>query len=107
MKMRQLIDVLQNKFVKRNLSIKAFKIGEFETNVSGIVKCKVEIQNGLSQEQSKKINKLIKDSNTKVQTRIEGEKIRIIGKSKDDLQSIQKMIRDANYDFDVSYENYR
>ncbi|MDH5654691.1 MAG: YajQ family cyclic di-GMP-binding protein [Spirochaetia bacterium] len=107
MKMRQLIDVLQNKFIKRELNIKAFKFGEFETNVSGTVKCRVEIQNGLSQDQSKKIIKLIKDSKLKIQSRIEGEKIRITGKSKDDLQTVQKMIKDANYDFAASFENYR
>ena len=107
MKMRQLIDILQNKFIKRNINIKAFKFGDFTTNISGLVKCKVDIQSGLSQEQSKKITKLIKDSGSKVQTRVEGEKIRITGKSKDDLQSIQKMIRDANFDFDASFENYR
>jgi len=107
MKMRQLIDVLQNKFIKRNLSIKAFQFGEFETNVSGVVKCQAKIQAGLSQDQSKKITKLIKDSKVKVQSRIEGDKIRITGKSKDDLQQVQKMIRDADYDFDASFENYR
>jgi len=107
MRMRQLIDILQNKLIKRELSIKAFKFGDFETNVSGIVKCKAEIQNGLSQDQGKKITKLIKDSKLKVQTRIEGDKIRITGKSKDDLQDVQKLIRDANFEFDASYENYR
>jgi len=107
MKMRQLIDVLQNKFIKRELNLKAFKFGEFETNVSGLVKCKVDIQNGLSQDQSKKITKLIKDSKLKVQARIEGDKIRITGKSKDDLQNVQKMIKDADYDFAATFENYR
>jgi len=107
MKMRQVIDILQNKFIKRNLNLKAFKFGEFESNVSGIIKCKAPIQNGLSQEQCKKINKIIKDANLKVQSRIDGDKLRVTSKSKDELQSVQKAIKDADLDFDASYDNYR
>jgi hypothetical protein len=107
MRMKQLIDVLQNKLIKRDLNLKSFKFGDFETNVSGAVKCRVDIQAGLSQEQGKKITKLIKDSKLKVTTRIEGDKIRVSAKSKDDLQEVQRMIRAANFDFATSYENYR
>lgn len=107
MKMKQLIDVIQGKLVKRNLSLKAFEFGKFETNVSGAVKCKVTIQNGLSQEQTKMITKLIKEGGVKVQARIQGDAVRVTGKNKDDLQAIQKKIRDANFPFDASFDNYR
>ncbi len=107
MKIKQLIDVMQSKLARRDLNLKAFVFGNFESNVSGIVKCEVSIQNGLSQEQCKKITKLIKDSKIKIQPRIQQDTVRISGKSKDDLQRIQQMITQANFDFAVSFENYR
>jgi len=107
MKLNQLIDVVQSKMVKRDLSLKAFQFGKFESNVTGIQKCRVEIQSGLSQEQSRKITKLIKESKIKVQVRIQGDSLRVSSKSKDDLQAVQKLIRDANLDFDASFDNYR
>lgn len=106
-KMRQLIDVVQSKIVKRELNLKAFKFGEFDTNISGKTKVKVAIQSGLTQDQTKVITKIIKDSKLKVQSRIQGDSVRVTGKSKDDLQAIMKLIRDGNLDFACAFENYR
>ena len=107
MKIKQLIDIVQAKLVRRNISLKAFPFAPFVTNVSGIVKSEAPIQNGLSQEQCKKITRLIKDSKIKVQSRIQSDTVRISGKSKNDLQTVQKIIEDANFDFATSFENYR
>jgi uncharacterized protein YajQ (UPF0234 family) len=107
MKLKQLIDVIQSKLIKRNLSLKAFSFGTFESNVSGKFKCKVDIQNGLNQEQCKKITKIIKDSKVKVQTRIQEDQVRVTGKDKDDLQAVMRMVREANFDFDTTFSNYR
>ena len=107
MKMKQLIDVIQSKMVRRSLNLKAFAFGAFGSNVSGLVKCQAQIQNGLSQEQCKKITKLIKDSKRKVQARIQQDSVRVSGKSKNDLQAVQQMVREANFDFAAVFENYR
>ncbi len=107
MKIKQLIDVIQTKMLRRNLNIKAFSFGPFETNVSGVFKCQASIQSGLDQEQCKKITKLIKGAKLKVQTRIQKDVIRVSGKSKNDLQSIQKIIQEADFDFAATFENYR
>lgn len=107
MHMNQVIDVLKSKLIKRDINLKAFSFGEFESNVSGKVKCLVSIQNGLSQDQCKKINKLIKDSKLKVQSRVQGDSVRVSGKSRDDLQNVQKIIKEADFDFDTSFDNYR
>jgi uncharacterized protein YajQ (UPF0234 family) len=107
MKMKQLIDIVQSKLAKRELPLKAFKFGEFTTNVTGVIKCDCAIQNGLSQEQSKKITKLVKDSKLKVQANIQGDKIRVTGKSRDDLQSIIAQIKAADFDFATAFENYK
>jgi uncharacterized protein YajQ (UPF0234 family) len=107
MHMRQLIDVLQSKMVKRDLNLKAFDFGEFDTNVSGQVKCKVAVQNGLTQEQCKEINKKIKDTKLKVQSRVQGDAVRVTGKSKDDLQSVMQALRDSDLPYAVTFDNYR
>ena len=107
MKMKQLIDVLQGKLVRCNLNLKAFQFGKFESNVSGIVKCRASIQNGLNQEQCKKITKLIKEAKLKVQARIQQDTVRVASKSKNDLQATQQMIKQANFDFATLFENYR
>ena len=107
MKLNQLIDMLQSKLVKRNISLKAFKFNEFEKNISGKVKCAVSSQSGLSTEQCKVVTKLIKDSNLKVTTRQQGDAVRVTGKNKDDLQQVMKILRESDIDFAVSFDNYR
>ncbi len=107
MRMKQMIDLIKSKMVRRDLNLKAFIFEEFEKNVSGAVKCKVNVQNGLNQEQIKKVTRLVKDSKLKVQARIQGDTVRIFSKSKNDLQQVQQNVREANFDFAVSFENYR
>ena len=107
MKMKQLIDVLQSKLIRCDLNLKAFQFCKFESNVSGIVKCRANIQNGLNQEQCKKITKLIKESRLKVQTRVQQDTVRVTGKSKNDLQAVQQIIKQASFDFATLFENYR
>lgn len=107
MKMKSLIDLFQTKLVKRNVNLKAIKFKEIEKNLSGKVKCEAEIQNGLTQEQCKIINKLIKESNIKVQTRIQGDSVRVISKSIDDLQSVIKYLKSKDLDFAISFDNYK
>ena len=107
MKLKQIIDTIQSKMVRRGLNLKAFSFGAPETNVSGVVKNQASIQNGLTQEQCKKITRLIKDSKLKVQARIQQDIIRVSGPSKNDLQSVQKRIQQENFDFACLFENYR
>jgi uncharacterized protein YajQ (UPF0234 family) len=107
MKMKALIDMFQSKLVKRGINLKAIKFEEIEKNISGRVKCKAKIQNGLTQEQIKKINKLIKDSNIKVQTRQQGDSVRVISKSIDDLQAVIKFLKEQDLDFAISFDNYK
>ncbi len=107
MKMKSLIDLFLSKLVKRGINLKAIKFEDIEKNVSGKVKCMAKIQNGLTQEQCKIINKIIKDSKIKVQTRIQGDSVRVVSKSIDDLQSVIKLIKETELDFAVSFDNYR
>lgn len=107
MKLNQLIDIIQTKLIKRGLNLKAFKFGEFESNVTGVTKSKVDIQNGLTSDQAKKITRLIKDSKLKVQAKLQSNQVRVTGKTKDDLQSVQELVRGADFEFHADFENYR
>ena len=107
-KMTQVVDILVNKLIKRKISTKAFDFeSKIEAAASQTVRMVVPIQNGLSSEQTKKITKLVKESKLKVQARIMDSQVRITAKKKDDLQTIMQKIKDANFDFDAQFTNYR
>ena len=101
------LEVFREKIVKRGLSLKSFEAGEprqsgKETKISGTFKA------GISQEQAKKLGKLIRDEGPKsVKTQVMGEELRVTSKSRDDLQTVQALVRDADLDFAVQFVNYR
>ena len=101
------LDVFREKLVKRSVSLKALKAGD--PRVSGKeYKITMDFKAGISQEQAKKINKLIKDEGPKsIKTQIMGDELRVTSKSRDDLQAVQKLLNDADLDFAVQYANYR
>lgn len=109
MKLKNIIDILQTKMVKRNLSIKILDAGSIENALGGNVKQTFNLKKGLSQELAKKITAEIKNSKLKVQASIQGEQIRVTGKSKDDLQEVIKLLRSKEDDFQIplQFVNYR
>lgn len=109
MKLKNIIDILQSKMVKRNLSIKILDPTPVENALGGNVKQLFNLKKGLSQELAKKITAEIKNSKLKVQTSIQGDQIRVTGKSKDDLQEVIKLLRNKEDDFQIplQFVNYR
>jgi hypothetical protein len=106
-KLRSVIDILQNKFVKRSIPLKAMKYKPVEEAHGGMMRQLIEVQQGINKDNARMIVKMIKDSKIKVQAAIQDEQVRVSGKSKDDLQSIINIIRDADLDFAVQFVNYR
>ena len=100
-------DILIAKFIKRNISPKAMDFQKFEAAFSGTVKEKVKIISGLPMDNCKDIVKRIKDSKLKVQASIVDEKVRVSGKSKDDLQAAMQLIRAADLEVPIQFNNYR
>ena len=94
MKLRNIIDILQSKMIKRNLSIKILDPQSVENALGGNVRQVFNLKKGLTQELSKKIVADIKNTKLKVQASIQGEQVRVSGKDKDDLQAVIKMLRD-------------
>ncbi len=108
-KLRNILDILQSKMVKRNLSIKILDPQSFENALGGNVRQVFKLKKGLTQELAKKIVADIKSSKLKVQSSIQGEQVRVSGKSKDDLQDVIKLIREKEDDYKIplQFQNYR
>ncbi len=104
---KQSIDILQTKFIKRGISIKALKYLEPEPAASGRLKQVINLQSGISKENAKLITKMIKESRLKVNTQIQDEQIRVQAPKIDDLQAIMKLVKEADLDFPVQFTNYK
>ena len=102
-------DVLRAKATKRNLSLKIFDFQAPEAVGGNRVKQVVQLKKGLSQELAKKMSKIVRDELKKVTVAIQGESLRVTGKSKDDLQQVIQLLRSKADELDVplQFENYR
>lgn len=108
MKLRSLKEMLLNKFAKRGISVKALKFpSEPEKALDGMLRQTAEIIQGIAQEKAKEIVKKIKDLKLKVQASIQGEQIRVSGKSKDDLQTVLQFVKNSVHDLPLQFTNYR
>ena len=109
MKLKNIDDILQSKLIKRGLSIKILDAQPIENALGGNVRRVYNLRKGLSQDLAKKIVAEIKNTKLKVQASIQGEQVRVTGKSKDDLQEVIKYIRenDDKFDYPLQFTNYR
>ena len=109
MKLRNIYDILQTKLVKRGLSIKILDAQPIENALGGNVRRVYNLRKGLIQDLGKKIVADIKSTKLKVQASIQGEQVRVTGKSKDDLQEVTKFLRgnEEKYDYPLQFTNYR
>ncbi len=102
-------DILESKAIRRGLSLKIFDYGEVE-EVGGMrVRQVVTLRQGIAEDLAKKLQKLIKEHAPKVQARIQGDAVRVGSKSKDDLQTVIRLLRERADDFPVplQFTNYR
>ena len=109
MTMQSVKDILRQKATKRNLSLKIFDFQKIESVGGNMVKQDVLLKKGLTQEISKRLSKLVRDNIKKVTVSIQGESLRITGKSKDDLQTAINLLKKEENDLDLplQFENYR
>jgi uncharacterized protein YajQ (UPF0234 family) len=106
-KLGQLRDIFESKLVKRGLSPKSVKYTDPQPGGKMTVSQTAKFQSGIAQEDAKKIVKIIKEAKLKVQVAIQGEQLRVSGKSRDDLQEAIAAVRRADLDFDCQFTNYR
>lgn len=106
-KLRNVVDILESKLVKRQVSLKALEYGKVQPAAGDTVRQEVKLIQGISPEKGKEINKLIKESKIKVSSSIQGDQIRVTGKNKDDLQAVIALLRKQDLGIELQFINYR
>lgn len=107
MKLRNVVDILEGRLVKRGVSVRNLRYSKPESAFEGTLRQVVTIAQGIEQEQAKQISKMIRDSKLKVQVQIQGDELRVSGKSKDDLQHVISMLREHDFGIELQFVNYR
>ena len=103
---RQMLDILRSKLIKREVDTKSL-VEEAVQIVGQKATMNVKIQHGINSDLARKIVKMIKETKIKVQTAIQGEKLRVSGKKRDDLQSIIDLVKSSNLDVPLQFVNFR
>ena len=106
-KLKAVIDVLQSKFIKRNISIKYLDYGKVEPASGGMVRQLITIKQGISKEKGKEIIAVIKESKIKVQAQIQDDQVRVTGKNRDDLQATIQLLKGKDIDVEMQFTNFR
>ena len=103
---KQITDILENKMSKRGIDVACLDYGQIQES-NNEARQQVTVRQGIDKELAKKIVKIIKDSKLKIQTAIQGEQVRVIGKKRDDLQKIISTLKEQNLDLPLQYINFR
>ena len=104
--LKQMLDILRQKLAKRGIDVACMK--EEEPEITGSeARQKVILRHGIETPLAKDLVKQIKSSKLKVQTAIQGDKLRVSGKKRDDLQSVISMLKEVDIDLPLQYENFR
>ncbi len=104
--LQQMYDILQTKMNRRGIDIACMELGEMQP-LGKQVKQQVTLREGLESDLARKIVKMIKDKKLKVQVAIQGEKVRVTGKKRDDLQAVMAMLKEAKLAMPLQYNNFR
>jgi len=107
LKMRNVVDVLRGKAVKRGVDMKAFEFGEVEPAAGSTVRQIITLRAGIPKDQSKVLMEKIKALKLKVSAQYQDEQIRVSGKSKDDLQKVIAALRALDFELPLQFVNYR
>ncbi|MFY9940518.1 MAG: YajQ family cyclic di-GMP-binding protein [Silvibacterium sp.] len=106
-KLKAVTEILQQKLVKRGISLKNLTYGKVEPASGSSVRQKITLQQGIASEKAKEIVRLVKDSKKKAQASIQGDTVRISGKDRDTLQEVIALLRGHDFGIDMQFTNYR
>ena len=104
--LKQMLDILKLKLAKRGIDVICVEAKDPVTTLASATQ-EVVLKHGIDQESAKKLQRLIKDSKMKVQAGIQGDKLRVTGKQRDDLQEAIAMLRKAKVDVPLQFNNFR
>ena len=107
LKMKNVIDILQGKAVKRGIDIKAFDMGIVESAAGGTVRQIITLRSGIPKEKSKELTEKIKSLKLKVNAQYQDEQLRVSGKDRDALQAVIAALKAMNFDLPLQFVNYR
>jgi uncharacterized protein YajQ (UPF0234 family) len=107
MKLRAVVDILQSRLHKRGVPLKALSYGPVEEAAGGTLRQKISLQQGIPIDKAREIVRLIKDTKLKVQAAIQEDHVRVAGKSRDDLQRIIALLKEADLGIAIQFTNYR
>ena len=107
-RLRALHQVLEEKLVRREVSLKALDTGKVEEATKGTVRQRIAINAGISSDHAKKINKFVKDMGLKgVSSQTQGDQLRVSGKKRDDLQGVIKALKEQDFGIPLQFTNFR
>jgi cyclic-di-GMP-binding protein len=104
--LKQMLDILKLRLAKRGIDVNCIEVKDSEINLAR-AKQDVVLRHGIDAETGKKLSKLIKDSKVKVQAQIQGDKLRVTGKKRDDLQETIALLRKAEVGVPLQFDNFR
>ncbi len=104
--LEQMMEILKSKLIKRKIDISALKPGDVEEVGKKAIQ-KITVQQGVDADIARKIVKHVKDLKLKVQIAIQGEKLRVTGKKRDDLQDVIAVLRQGDFGLPLQYDNFR
>lgn len=105
--LKAVIDIFQSKLVKRGVSLRALVYEKLEKALGDTVRQDITILQGIESEKAKEIAKAIRDGKFKVQTQIQGDQVRVLGKDKDALQDVIQFVKSKDFGIDLQCSNYR
>jgi cyclic-di-GMP-binding protein len=106
-RLKAAVEVVKEKLVRRQVSLKALREGPVLPAAKGTHKQSLHINKGISQDKAREINKAIKDTRVKVQSQVQGQQIRVTGKSRDDLQQVITALKARDFGIPLEFTNYR
>jgi uncharacterized protein YajQ (UPF0234 family) len=106
-KMKAVRDVLETRLVKRSVPLKALSFGNIEQALGQTTRQRVSLQKGIPTDKAREIVKVVKGTKLKVQASIQGDQVRVSGKSRDDLQAVMQALKATDLGIDMQFTNYR
>lgn len=107
MTLHAIVDVLESKMIRRGLDLKLLALGPVESASGGMVRQRIDLKKGISQDLARTIVKVVRDAAPKLRAQIQGDAVRVTGKSRDELQTAISAVREKDYDVPLQFTNYR
>lgn len=104
--LQQMTDILRARLIARKIDARCLDFGDIDTNLAG-ARQKVTVKQGIERDLAKKIQTVIKESKAKVDSQINGDKLRVTGKKRDDLQDVMALLRQKEFELPLQFDNFR